>query len=67
MSDTDILYMASLMVSLQKQLEEAEAKKAEMEQLLRECMRILAVAEFDFPKFSKEADKLYERLEKILK
>lgn len=63
MSDTDMLYISSL----QKRLEEAEAKKAEMEQLLRECMRILAVAEFDFEVFSKEADKIYDKIEKILK
>lgn len=63
MSDTDMLYISSL----QKRLEEAEAKKAEMEQLLRECMRILAVAEFDFPTFTKEADKIYEKIEKIIK
>ena len=63
MSDTDMLYMASL----QKRLEEAEAKKAEMQQLLRECMRILAAAEFDFPKFSKEADEIYDKIEKMLK
>jgi uncharacterized coiled-coil protein SlyX len=55
------------MSSLQKRLEESEAKKAEMEQLLRECMRILAVAEFDFEVFSKEADKIYDKIEKILK
>lgn len=53
--------------SLQKRLEEAEAKKAEMKQILRDCMRVLAVAEFDFPTFSKEADKIYEKIEKIIK
>lgn len=53
--------------SLQKRLEEAEAKNEELKQVLRECMRILAVAEFDFPKFSKEADKIYDKIEKILK
>ena len=63
MSDTDILYMSSL----QKRLEEAEAQNEESKQLLRECMRILAVAEFDFEVFSKEADKIYEKIEKIIK
>jgi hypothetical protein len=55
------------MSSLQKRLEEAEAKEAEMKQILRDCMRVLAVAEFDFPTFSKEADKIYEQIEKIIK
>ena len=63
MTDTDILYTAGL----QKRLEESEAQNKEIKQLLRECMRILAVAEFDFPKFSKEADKIYDKIEKILK
>ena len=63
MSDTDMLYIAGL----QKKLEESEAKKEEFKQVLRECMRILAVAEFDFPKFSKEADKIYDKIEKMLK
>lgn len=58
-----MLYIAGL----QKRLEEAEAKEAEMKQILRDCMRVLAVAEFDFPTFSKEADKLYEKIEKIIK
>lgn len=58
-----MLYMSSL----QKRLEEAEAKEAEMKQILRDCMRVLAVAEFDFPTFSKEADKIYEQIEKIIK
>lgn len=55
------------MSSLQKRLEEAEAQNEESKQLLRECMRILAVAEFDFEVFSKEADKIYEKIEKIIK
>ena len=63
MSDTDMLYIAGL----QKKLEESETKKEEFKQVLRECMRILAVAEFDFPKFSEEADKIYDKIEKILK
>lgn len=63
MSDTDILYMSSL----QKKLEESEAKNEEMKKILRDCMRILAVAEFDFEVFSKEADKIYDKIEKILK
>ena len=63
MSDTDMLYIASL----QKRLEESEAKKAELKNMLRDCLRILAVAEFDFPTFTKEADKIYEQIEKILK
>lgn len=63
MSDTDILYMSSL----QKRLEESEAKNEKYTQILRDCMRILAVAEFDFPKFTNEADRLYEQIEKILK
>lgn len=63
MSDTDMLYIAGL----QKKLEAAEAKNAEFKQVLRDCMRVLAVAEFDFPTFSKEADKIYEQIEKILK
>lgn len=58
-----MLYMSSL----QKRLEEAEAQNEESQQLLRECMRILAVAEFDFEVFSKEADKIYEKIEKIIK
>ena len=63
MSDTDMLYISSL----QKRLEESEAQNEESKQLLRECMKILAVAEFDFPTFTKEADKIYEQIEKILK
>lgn len=63
MSDTDILYMSRF----QKKLEESEAKNEEMKKILRDCMRILAVAEFDFPTFTKEADKIYEQIEKILK
>ena len=63
MSDTDILYMSSL----QKKLEESEAKIEEMKKILRDCMRILAVAEFDFEVFTKEADKIYEQIEKIIK
>ena len=63
MSDTDILYMSSL----QKRLEESEAKNEEMKKILRDCMRILAVAEFDFEVFTKEADKIYEQIEKIIK
>ena len=63
MSDTDILYMASL----QKRLEESEAKNEEMKKILRDCMRILAVAEFDFEVFTKEADKIYDQIEKIIK
>ena len=55
------------MSSLQKRLEEAEAQNEESKQLLRESMRILAVAEFDFEPFSKEADKIYEKIEKIIK
>ena len=58
-----MLYIAGL----QKQLEESQAKNSEMKQILRDCMRVLAVAEFDFPKFSKEADKIYEQIEKIIK
>ncbi|MBQ2347979.1 MAG: hypothetical protein II388_06350 [Clostridia bacterium] len=63
MSDTDMLYIAGL----QKKLEESQAQNTEMKQILRDCMRVLAVAEFDFPKFSKEADKIYDKIEKILK
>lgn len=63
MSDTDMLYIASL----QKRLEESEAKKAKYIKILRDCMRILAVAEFDFPKFTEEADRIYEQIEKIIK
>lgn len=63
MSDTDMLYIAGL----QKKLEESEAKIEEMEKILRDCMRILAVAEFDFEVFTKEADKIYEQIEKIIK
>lgn len=63
MSDTDMLYMSSL----QKRLEESEAKSEEMKKILRDCMRILAVAEFDFEVFTKEADKIYEQIEKIIK
>lgn len=63
MSDTDMLYIAGL----QKKLEESQAQNSEMKQILRDCMRVLAVAEFDFPTFTKEADKIYEQIEKILK
>lgn len=63
MSDTDMLYIAGL----QKELEESQAQNAEMKQILRDCMRVLAVAEFDFPKFRDEADKIYEQIEKIIK
>ena len=63
MSDTDMLYIAGL----QKELEELQAQNAEMKQILRDCMRVLAVAEFDFEVFSKEADKIYEQIEKIIK
>ena len=63
MSDTDMLYIAGL----QKELEESQAQNAEMKQILRDCMRVLAVAEFDFPTFTKEADKIYEQIEKIIK
>jgi hypothetical protein len=55
------------MSSLQKRLEESEAKIEEMKKILRDCMRILAVAEFDFEVFTKEADKIYEQIEKIIK
>ena len=58
-----MLYMSSL----QKRLEESEAKSEEMKKILRDCMRILAVAEFDFEVFTKEADKIYEQIEKIIK
>lgn len=58
-----MLYIAGL----QKTLEESQAQNAEMKQILRDCMRVLAVAEFDFEVFRKEADKIYEKIEKIIK
>lgn len=63
MSDTDMLYISSL----QKRIDKAEAENAKLKQKLRDCMRILAVAEFDFPKFTEEADRIYEEIEKLLK
>lgn len=51
----------------QAKAEKTESEKEKMKQLLRDCMRILAVAEFDFPKFRDEADKIYEQIEKIIK
>ena len=62
MSDTDMLYMASL----QKRLETAEAEKIELEVFLGEIRPVLKRSYFADPDDTKLANELYDKINDLI-
>lgn len=58
----DYLYISSL----EHKITQLEYEKEDLKQLLRECNRILAVAEFKWRNEAKQADELYDKIKKAL-
>lgn len=65
----DYLYISSLeheITHLEYDNKQLKKEKEDLKQLLRECNRILSVAEFKWRNEAKQADELYDKIKKAL-